>query len=218
MKRLVVIPVLIAALLGAGPSDQLTATAPAAHELVQKMLATNPSLASYRARVHVNTRLFSFPYYSPQLDGTSYYKRPNNFEVVFDRMPGYAKGFGKLFNDVGDPSSWGKDSYLALDGRAELDGKQMLVVRMTKKIYSTTFDYTLAYIDPASYALVRMEFYYRNGGKISMNQKFRSEGSYRLIDSQHADIAIPHVHAVADAIYAAYQTNVPVDSKVFTKQ
>ena len=218
MKRLALIPVLIAALLGAGPSDQLTATQPAAHALVQKMLAANPSLATYRARVHVNTRMLSFPWLAPKLDGTSYYKRPNKYEVVFDRVPGYAKGFEKLFNDVGDPSSWEKDSYLALDANRMLNGKSMLVVRMTKKIYSTTLDYTLAYVDPQSHLLARMEFYYRNGGFIAMDQKFRNEGSYQLIDTQHADIAIPHVHAVADASYAAYETNVAVDSSVFEKK
>jgi len=217
MKRLVLIPALFAALSGAGPSDQLTATEPAAHALVQKMLAANPSLATYRARVHVDTRMLSFPWLAPKLDGTSYFKRPNNYEVVFDRVPGYAKGFEKLFNDVGDPSSWEKDSYLALDANRTLDGRSMLVVRMTKKIYSTTIDYTLAYIDPQSRTLARMEFYYRNGGFIAMDQKYRTEGSYLLIDKQHADIAIPHVHAVADATYGAYQTNVPVDPSVFVK-
>ncbi|HEY8320836.1 MAG TPA: hypothetical protein VIG46_03475 [Candidatus Baltobacteraceae bacterium] len=218
MKRLILIPLLIAALLGVGPSGQLTATQPAAHALVEKMLAANPSLASYRARVHVDTRMLSFPWLAPKLDGTTYFKRPNDYEVVFDRVPSYAKGFEKLFNDVGDPSSWEKDSYLALDADRTLDGKSMLVIRMTKKIYSTTIDHTLAYVDPATHRLARMEFYYRNGGFIAMDQKFRTEGSYQLIDKQHADIAIPHVHAVADATYGAYQTNVAVDPSVFAKK
>ena len=218
MKRLAMVPVLIALLVGAAPSDQLTATEPAAHAVVLKMLAANPTLSTYKTRVHVNTHMISFPFLSPQLDGTSYFKRPNNYEVVFDRVPGYAKGFEKLFNDVGDPSSWEKDSYLALDGHRDVDGKSMLVLRMTKKIYSTTIDYALAYIDPQSYTLARMEFYYRNGGKIVMSQKFRTDGAYELVDSQHADIQIPHVHAVADASYGAYQTNVAVDPSVFSKK
>jgi len=198
--------------------DQLTATQPAASALVAKMLSANPTLSSFKARVHVHTHMLSFPWLSPDLDGTSYFKRPRNYEVVFDRVPGYAKGFEKLFNDVGDPGSWQGDSYIALDGTRELGGKPMLVVKMTKKIYSTTIDYTLAYVDPSDYTLARMEFYYRNGGKISMDQKFRSESGYKLIDSQHAEIDIPRVRAVADSTYAAYQTNVPVDPKVFTKR
>jgi hypothetical protein len=219
MNRLAIVPILIALLVGAAPtSDQLTATDPAAHAVVLRMLASNPTLSTYKTRVHVNTHMISFPFLSPQLDGTSYFKRPNNYEVVFDRVPGYAKGFEKLFNDVGDPSSWEKDSYLALDGRRDLDGKSMLVLRMTKKIYSTTIDYALAYVDPQSYTLARMEFYYRNGGKIVMSQKFRTDGAFELVDSQHADIQIPHVHAVADASYGAYQTNVAVDPSVFAKK
>ncbi len=42
-------------------------------------------------------------------------------------------------------------------------------------------------------------------------------GGYSLLISQKAEIAIPHVHAVAYGSYADYQTNVAVDDTVFAK-
>jgi hypothetical protein len=62
-----------------------------------------------------------------------------------------------------------------------------------------------------------MEWDYTSGGKIVMTQQYRSEGGFTVLSSQHAMIHIPYVHAVADATYAAYQTNVAVEDTVFTK-
>jgi outer membrane lipoprotein-sorting protein len=175
------------------------------------MISRNPSLESYRARVHVNVRLLSFPFLAPKLDGTSYYHRPDKYEVVFDRMPSYAKGFQRLFDDVGDAAAWEKDQNIALDGMRDLDGRSVIVLRLTKKIHSDILDHTLAYVDPSSFELLQMEWYYTSGGKITMTQQYRELGGYSVPAAQHATIEIPHVHAVADASYEAYQTNVAAD-------
>jgi hypothetical protein len=185
---------------------------PDAHAVVEKMIARNPSLQSYKARVHVDVRMLSFPYLAPKLDGTSYYKRPDTYEVVFDKMPGYAKGFQKIFDDVGDPGAWEKDQNIGLDGTAKLWGHPMIVLRLTKKIHSDILDHTLAYVDPFSYALIQMEWYYTSGGKITMTQTYARNGSNYVLSSQHADIDIPHIRAVADASYNEYQTNVAAAS------
>lgn len=189
-----------------------------AHSVITKMVDRNPALSSYRANVHVDVHMLNFPFLSPKLDGTSYFKRPNNYEVVFTRVPSYAKGFEKLFNDVGDPVAWEKDENVTYQGTQTVDGRPMLVLNMTKKIHSTILDHTVAYIDPQSYELWQMEWHYTSGGTITMRQWYRSEGPFSVLSQQHADINIPHVHAVADSQYGAYQTNVAVDDSVFTKK
>jgi outer membrane lipoprotein-sorting protein len=185
-----------------------------ARAVITRMTDLNPSLQSYRARVHVDVRMLNFPFLAPKLDGTSYYRRPDTYEVVFDRVPSYAKGFEKLFNDIGDPLAWEKDQNITVDGVRTIDGRATIVLRLTKKIHSTILDHTLAYVDAASYALMRMEWYYTSGGKITMSQQYGKQGMYWVPASQHADIDIPHVHAVADAQYGSYQTNVAVDSTI----
>jgi outer membrane lipoprotein-sorting protein len=187
--------------------------------IMEQMGQRNPSLASYKARVHVNIRMTSFPYYAPKLDGTSYFKRPNNFEVVFDRLPPFVpKSFARIFNDIGDPSAWAKDQNITFDGTQTIDGAPMLVLRLTKKIHSDILDHTLAFVDPANYELRRMEWHYTSGGTIVMTQAYRQEGGYTIISTQHATISIPHIRAVADSTYATYDTNVAIDDSVFKKQ
>ena len=185
--------------------------------VIAKMLDRNPTLQSYKARVHVDVHMQSFPWLSPKLDGTATYKRPDSFDVVFDRMPGYAKGFQKLFDDIGDPAAWEKDQNISVDGASSLDGHQVIVLKLTKKIYSTILDHTLAYVDAGNYELLQMEWYYTSGGKIVMSQQYRDQGGYSVISAQHATINIPHVRAVADASYGSYQTNVAADAAETSK-
>lgn len=183
--------------------------------IIGRMLSRNPSLESYRARVHVNIRMQNFPFLAPKLEGTSYFKRPDNYEVVFDRVPSYAKGFSKLFNDVGDPAAWQKDQYVTYSGTTMLGGRPMLVLTMTKKIHSSILDHTTAFVDPSNYELVRMEWHYTSGGVIAMSQAYRNEGGYDVISAQHATIDIPHIRAVADSYFATYRTNIAVSGAVF---
>lgn len=178
--------------------------------IVARMTERNPSLQSYRARVHVDVRMLNFPFLAPKLDGTEYYRRPDFYEVVFDRMPSYARGFSRLFDDIGNPRAWEKNQNITVDGTSWLHGRPTIVLRLTKKIHSDILDHTVAYVDAVDYSLLQMEWYYTSGGKITMTQQYRIEGAYSVLSQQHATIDIPHVHAVADASYGVYQTNVPV--------
>lgn len=187
-----------------------------AQAVLERMGERNPTLQSYRARVHVDVRMISFPFLSPQLDGTSYYRRPDTYVVVFDRVPSYARGFQRIFDDMGNPDAWQKNNDIVLQGVTSLEGRDTIVLRLTKKIHSDILDHSLAYVDLASYALVRMEWYYTNGGKIAMTQGYRKEGQFWVLSRQHATISIPYVRAVADASYGVYETNVPVDPSVQT--
>lgn len=207
----VLVAALLCATLGLAPA---TSGPPLldARTVLHRMSQLNPTLQSYRARVHVDVRMISFPFLAPKLDGTSYFKRPDVYVVVFDRMPSYARGFQKLFNDVGNSNQWQRDSNVEVAGTTTIDNRPTIVLRMTKKIHSDILDHTLAYVDAADYELARMEWYYTNGGKITMTQEYRQEGNYWLLSRQHATIDIPHVRAVADSSYGAYQTNVPVET------
>jgi hypothetical protein len=210
-RRLALVATMMLATLGAVPDGGSEFGAPlTVRGVLGRMNARNPSLRSYRARVHVDVRMLSFPYLAPKLDGTSYYERPNLYVVVFDRMPSYARGFGRLFNEIGNPQAWEKDQNITVDGTTWLNDRLTIVLRLTKKIHSDILDHTLAYVDATSYTLTEMEWYYTSGGKIAMTQQYRQEGPYYVLSAQHATIAIPHVRAVADATYGSYETNVPV--------
>jgi len=201
------------ALSGHTPASSLPSMSAAA--IVDKMLDKNPGLASYRVRVHVTTRMLSFPFLSPTLDGTSYYKRPNKFVVVFDRVPAYAAGFSKIFNNIGDPGAWSKDNVISYAGTRVWSGRPVYVLKVAPRQYSDILAYAHAIVDPATWELVEMTWHYRNGGTISMRQWYRREHGYDVLAEQSAEINF-RVRASSHATYGAYQLNVPIPDTVFT--
>lgn len=193
------------------------ATDPHALSILEAIERQNPTLKTFQARVHVQVRMQSFPWLAPRLDGNAYFKRPGNYEIVFDRVPSYAHGITHLFGDIADPWGWLKLWNVRYVGAVQIAGRPYYELSMTKKIRSDQIKQTLAFIDVATLQVRRMEWDYTNGGQIVMNQTYGPDGPYTVVVAQHADIRIPHVRATADAQYVNYRTNVAVNDAVFQK-
>ena len=213
MKRLALL-LLIALIATTG--SPVFAQQSEAHAIVQKMIERNPDLRSFQARIHVDVRMLSFPFYSPKLDGTSYFKRPDNYQVVFDRVPPFAHGLDHFFSDLADPSTWERRFDMTIEGRPEVGGRRVIAMKLVAKIRGM-IDHTDVYVDPNTYEVVQLQWHYYNGGVITMDQTYRNVGSYNLLASQHADIHVPHIRAVADSQYSDYHTNVAVSDSVFSE-
>jgi hypothetical protein len=197
----------------AGPSGA-EPTAPAA--ILARVIERNPDLSSYQGRLHVDIRLISFPYIRQHLDATTYYKRPSNYEVVFDKVPSYARGFEKLYTDIGDPSNWEKRFVITSMGDAQFENHRDIALYMVQRVRGM-IDHETVLIDPSTWTIEQIRYDYYNGGSITMTQSFRKIGTYLLLVAQRADIKIPHVRAVANGSYGEYQTNVAVNDAVFEK-
>lgn len=189
-------------------------TDPAA--VLARVIERNPNLSSYQGRLHVDIRLVSFPYIREHLDATTYYKRPSNYEVVFDKLPSYAKGFERLYTDIGDPANWSKRFVITPAGEADFNHHRDLVLRLVLRNRGM-IDHETVLVDPSVWTIDQIRYDYYNGGSITMSQQFQTIGGYTLLQSQRADIAIPHVRAVAYGTYSEYQTNVALDDAVFEK-
>jgi anti-anti-sigma factor len=191
-------------------------TEPSPAELVASVAGANAAMQSYEAAVKVDFHLRSFPFVSEHLDGTTYFKRPDDFEVVFDKVPAYAKGFDRLYSDIDDPSSWERRFDLSYVGDKTFEGHQDVVVRLVQKVRGM-IDHEDVAIDPAAQHIDGMEWHYYNGGVIQMTQQYQHVGGFEVLAKQHAVIVIPFVHAAADASYSDYKTNVAIDDSVFSR-
>ncbi len=199
----------VAFLVASGPTDP-----PA---ILARVIERNPDLSSYQSRLHVDIRLISFPFIGQHLDGSTYFKRPANYEVVFDRVPSYAKGFEKLYSDVGDPSNWGGRFYISYVGEQTFEQRTDIVLHMVQRVRGM-IDHETVLIDPNAWTIDQIRYDYYNGGVITMTQHFTEIGGYTMLSAQTADIKIPHVRAVANGTYTDYQTNVAISDAVFTKK
>jgi hypothetical protein len=185
--------------------------------ILAKVEERNPSLSTYQGRLHVDLRMTSFPFLRQHLDGTTYYKRPSNYEVVFDKVPPLAKGFDKMFADIGDPANWEKRFVVTYEGEHEYNGRKALQLRLVQRVRGM-IDHETVLVDPATWTIDSIRYDYYNGGHITMTQTFREVGGYSMLAEQNAEIAIPYAKAVAHGTYTDYKTNVAVDDTVFTKK
>jgi hypothetical protein len=185
--------------------------------IIARVVERNPNLSSYQGRLHVDLRMTSFPFYRTALDGTTYYKKPSNFEVVFDRVPRLAKGFDKMFTDIGDASNWEKRFVVTYQGEAEFNGRKDLELRMVQRVRGM-IDHETVLIDPNAWTIDSIRYDYYNGGHITMRQSFREIAGYLMPAEQDAEISIPYAKAVVHGVYADYKTNVALDDSVFTKK
>ena len=184
--------------------------------ILARVIERNPNLSSYQGRMHVDIRLTSFPFIREHLDATTYYKRPSNYEVVFDKLPSYARGFERLYTDIGDPANWEKRFVITSGGDALFDRHRDLALHLVQRVRGM-IDHETVLVDPATWSIDQIRYDYYSGGSITMSQAFRQIGGNLLLVSQRADIAIPHVRAVAYGTYSDYQTNVAVNAAVFEK-
>jgi hypothetical protein len=185
--------------------------------LIQRVVERNPSLSSYQGRMHVDIVMSSFPYLRQHLDGTTYYKKPSNYEIAFDRVPSYAKGFERIFSDIGDPSDWYRRFTITYEGERVFHEHVDAQLRMVQKVRGM-IDHETVLVDPVAGTIDQIRYDYYNGGHITMTQAFTNVGGYTMISGQEVEIVIPHVHAVAHGGYSDYRTNVAIDDAVFTKK
>ena len=201
----------------ASPARAAVADTTDPNVILARVIERNPNLSSYQSRLHVDIRLISFPFIGQHLDGSTYFKRPANYEVVFDRVPSYAKGFEKLYSDVGDPSNWGGRFYISYVGEQTFEQRTDIVLHMVQRVRGM-IDHETVLIDPNAWTIDQIRYDYYNGGVITMTKHFTEIGGYTMLSAQTADIKIPHVRAVANGTYTDYQTNVAISDAVFTKK
>lgn len=195
---------------GAAPSD------PAALAVLAKLIERNPSLKSFEAGLRVDVKMISFPFLRPTLTGKTYFKRPANYEVVFDRVPSYAKGLEHLYADIGDPATWDRRFLITSDGTHLVNGRREVSLRMVQRVRGM-IDHEEVLVDEPSWTVTELQYHYYNGGTIALRQGFTMVNGYAMVTSQVATIAIPHVRAVAVATYSDFRTNVAIDDAVFAK-
>jgi hypothetical protein len=185
--------------------------------ILSKVMERNPNLSSYQSRLHVDVRLISFPFIGQHLEGSTYFKRPANYEVVFDHVPSYARGFEKLYSDVGDPSNWEGRFAITYVGRQPFEQRTDIALHLVQRVRGM-IDHETVLIDPQAWTIDQIRYDYYNGGVVTMTQHFADVGGYTMLSAQTAEIRIPHVRAVANGTYTDYETNVAIGDGVFTKK
>ncbi len=214
MHRFFALAALLALALGPGVSQAASGTLDLnSNDLYKRMLALNGDMRSYKATVHVDVALKTFPFISPSLDGNAYYEQPDRQAIVFDTVPALASQFKKVYPNVDPPGRWPLLYEVTLLGDEggtttfELKPKKSgRVDRLDVKVDDTTATirgYTWTYVD---------------GGSVAFDQTLKSVGRDYLVDRQSGHVDLPSYKADVVSNFSNYQLNVAVPSDVFAEK
>jgi len=195
----------IATLLTAAPSaaDQ--------SDVYARMQHINADLHSYQANVRVAVVTHSFPYLSPTLDGTVYFRSPDRNAVEFKTVPVIANQLKKVVVQLEPASEWPRIYNVTPAG----DDGTTSTFRLVRKKHGR-IDHVDVSVDDSTATVTAMTYVYNdNGGTISFTQTWVAiDGNY-VLKSQSGKVDIPHYNADITSTFSDYKLNVEVPDTVF---
>lgn len=172
------------------------------------MAQVNRGLHSYRARVHLDAAMTTFPYLHPVLDGTAYYKEPDRNAIRFDSVPAIASLFKNVFPRLPSPFQWPRLYHMSLLGDQAGVTTLRLVPRKEGQIERLDVSVSDETAVPTGYTFV-----YRNGGSVHFDQRVASRDGFYLVEGLNGKIDLPSFKADATASFRGYQPNIHVSEE-----
>jgi outer membrane lipoprotein-sorting protein len=202
----------LAIVMPALPSFADADSSASANEVYLRMQRVNANLQSYTANLHVDVTTHSFPFISPKLDGTAYFKRPDKTAVVFETVPALASQFKKVYPQLESPSEWPT----IYDVTPVSDDGTTSTFKLVRK-KNGRIDHVDVLVDDKTATVTTMTYIYKDGGSISFTQTYDTiDGNYVIV-SQRGKVDIPHYNADVASTYTNYKLNVAVPDSVFAQ-
>ena len=178
--------------------------------LYKRVVALNAAVKSYKADVHLDVALKTFPYISPSLDGNVYYKKPDKEAVVFDTVPALASQFKKVYPKIEPPSRWLAVYDVGVLGSVDGATTFRLVPKKNGRV-----EHLDVRIDETNATIKAYAWSYKDGGTVSFDQSYTSIGGAFLIDKQTGHVEFPSYKADVTSNFKNYKLNVAINDKVF---
>ena len=178
--------------------------------LYKRLVALNAAVKSYKADVHLDVALKTFPYISPSLDGNVYYKKPDKEAIVFDTVPALASQFKKVYPKVDPPSRW-----LALYDVGVLGSEEGATIYRLVPKKNGRVDHLDVHVDEASATIKAYAWSYKDGGTVSFDQSYTSIRGAFLVEKQIGHVEFPSYKADVTSNFKNYRLNVAINDKVF---
>ncbi|MGD1067040.1 MAG: hypothetical protein ABR975_09515 [Vulcanimicrobiaceae bacterium] len=183
----------------------------AAGDLYSRMQQVNSGLRSYQADVTVAIQLHTFPFISPTLAGTAYYKRPDKTALDFQSVPSLASQLKKVVGQIEPPAEWPTLYEVTPTG----DDGTTATFRLVRK-KNGRIDHVDVSVDDKTATVSAMTYFYKDdGGTIAFKQTYDDINGNYVIDAQTGKVDIPHYSADVTSKFSNYKVNVDVPESVF---
>ncbi|GAC1299728.1 MAG: hypothetical protein NVSMB19_04670 [Vulcanimicrobiaceae bacterium] len=215
MKQFALALACVAALTASGRAETQQTVVPldAHNALYKRMVSVNAGVRSYRAAVHLDVALKSFPYISPSLDGNVYYKKPDREAVVFDTVPALASQFKKVYPKVDPPGRW----FALYDVGVVASENGSTLFRLIPKKNGRVERLDVR-VDDGSATVKSYTWTYKDGGSVSFDQQYTSVSGAYLVEKQVGHVDLPSYKADVTSNFKNYKLNVAIDDTVFAEK
>lgn len=179
--------------------------------LLARMAAVNTDLHTFSAAMHAHVTMRSFPFLSADLDGTYYYKAPDQQKVIFTSgVPLVAQQFDKLYAHIESPSQW--QALYAITTLSD-DGAATRL-RLVPRKHGNVDDID-ATVDDKSATVSSMRWNYANGGYAELANRYGRVSGYLLVQSQTGHVQEPGYVADLSSTIDRYKVNGSLPDAVF---
>ena len=180
-------------------------------DLYARMQHLNAGLRSYRADVTVAIQLHTFPFISPTLAGTAYYKRPDKTAVDFQSVPPLPGQLKKVVGQIEPPAEWPSLYEVTPTG----DDGTTATFRLVRK-KNGRIDHVDVQVDDRTATVAAMTYFYKDqGGTIAFKQSYDDIDGNFVIKQQTGKVDIPHYNADVSSSFANYKLNVDLPDSLF---
>ncbi len=181
--------------------------------LYKRMVAVNGNVKSYQADVHLDVALKTFPFISPSLDGSVYYKKPDKQAIVFNTVPALASQFKKVYPRIDPPAQW--TALYAVTLLADTGG--LTTFRLTPK-RAGRVEHLDVKVDDATATPRAYTWTYKDGGFVTFDQTYTMQNGDYLVAKQNGHVELPSYKADVVSNFSNYRLNVAVADSVFEEK
>lgn len=190
-----------------------------AEEIIDRMTLSIYGLSSYTCKVKMNANIIDYGV-NIGLNGTVYFKEPNKLALKIDNLPENVQEKYKLsFTQTAVPgmaSKTYKEKYKAkLVGIRKFSNNREVYVLYMEPYKSGSVKNVMMFVDTQNYTIPKSIIFYKDGGKILIEQKYFKIGDYYLPVKQDVYFDFPKVRANLVSEFYDYQINIKIDDSVF---
>ncbi|MEN3014542.1 MAG: hypothetical protein ABDH21_00545 [bacterium] len=188
-------------------------------EILDRMTLSIYGLSSYRCKVKINANVIDFGI-SVSLNGTVYFKEPNKLALKLEDLPLDIQDKYKIsFTQTAVPgmvSKTYKEKYKAkFVGVKNFTGNRKVYVLHMEPYKKSSVQSVLMFVDSQNYTIPRAIIFYRDGGKVTIDQVYSRIQEYYLPSKQEVFFDFSKVRANLVSEFYDYEINIPVEDSIF---
>jgi len=190
-------------------------------EIFDRMSLSIYGLSSYKCKVKMNA---SIPDYgiNISLKGSVFFKEPNKLALVLEDLPfDIQEKYRVSFTQTAVPgmvSKTYKEKYKAKLVRIQdFSNNRKVYVLYMEPYKQGSVKNVLMFVDTQNYTIPRAIIFYKDGGKVTIDQNYTKIDKYYLPLKQNVLFNFPKINASLESYFYDYQINAEIDDKVFEK-